>query len=196
MNVFSQFVLFVAAVAAVFPVLIDTGDAFERQEYDFCGEVSVSIMLGSLGEKAGQHAVHEKIFGLPRGSRGAYSGEIVEALRQRGYGLSVYEDFSHASRESAASVAGPVLEEIKTEVAGGRAVFTAWYPWESVSGRTAHFSVVTGIYGEGVIVSDPRFADRVLFIPDREFAETLPVKSLDDGTWGFFHFTMDGRSAR
>ncbi len=187
MNIASLFIY----VSMLFPALLHL-EGFETQKYDYCGEASLAVMLSARGRTVTQDQAHD-LLGLKGVKRGAYSGEILGGLRQSGYKVDAFSSFKYKGRAEAAAQGRKVVRRIKKEVEKGRLVFMGWYPWPSVTTRTGHFSLAAGVYPGGLIVADPRYGGRLLFIDDNAMAEALPLRSADSGLWGFFYFTLGER---
>jgi hypothetical protein len=67
------------------PPLLIEGVPHVRQEPDFCGEACVAMYLRKLGVKADQRDVFDRTGLDPRLGRGAFTADLVEAVRRIGF---------------------------------------------------------------------------------------------------------------
>jgi len=167
-----------------------------KQKRDFCGEASVAIMLNHIGYDYSQEYVHNSLFGLKNIDRGAYSIEIFENLKNKGYIIRGNYNYSfNTSSGLKQDYFMKIIKKIKRFLDRGYPVFINWFVLDKKENKhKPHFSLIIGYTKKDkLLIYDPRWNYKILKIKISKFKEQFLIPTVDNSKWGYCYFIIEGK---
>jgi hypothetical protein len=174
------------------PPLLIEGVPHIQQEPDFCGEACVAMYLAKLGVKVGQRDVFDRTGLDPRLGRGAFTADLVEAVRRIGFRPGpVWFRIAPKRADRELAVA---FEALVADLRRGVPSVVCMH-YDARPGTTEHFRLVLGydqatdevIYHEPALASSAGAYRRM---PRARFLALWPLKYEDDA-WTLIRIVLD-----
>ena len=163
-----------------------------KQKPDFCGEASLSMILKYYGKNFSQDYIHNTFFNLKKIKRGAYSNEIIHALKKNGYKMELKNDFTFKTRDIAIKNAKKIIPKLKKFIKNGYPVFFGWYPKQKITRKfLGHFSIIIGYNKNAFFILDPRYKKHILLMKYNDFCNYFPMPDINFKKWGIFYFVIE-----